>query len=80
MTEQMDGQVAAPAAAHTHRFRVGQRVKYLGMGVYGAPPSAAFVVVRLMPPVDKVFHYRIKGDADAYERIADERQLAEAQS
>jgi hypothetical protein len=66
------------AARPSHRFRVGQRVSFTGGLVYGAPSSASFTVTRLMPPVGKVFSYRIKGDADTYERTAEERQLAAA--
>jgi hypothetical protein len=61
-----------------HRFRVGQRVSFTGSLIYGAPSSAAFTVTRLMPPVGNVFSYRIKGDADTYERMAEERQLTAA--
>lgn len=70
---------AAPANVRpTHRFRVGQRVTFAGGAIYGMAGSSTFTVTRLMPPVGGVFGYRIKGDADTYERSADERQLSAA--
>ena len=52
-----------------HRYRVGQRVSFSQGG------GARFTVVRLMPPRGKIYSYRIKGDAETYERAADESQL-----
>lgn len=60
----------------THRFSVGQRVR-LRSGQGGLPPSGgAFKIIRALP-IERwgEVRYRIKSEAEQFERVADEANL-----
>jgi hypothetical protein len=63
----------APAPS---KFAVGQRVDFTpGSLNPRAPASARFTIIRVLPG-DGVRHaYRIKSDAETFERVAEENQL-----
>ena len=60
----------------THRFSVGQRVR-LRLGFGGLPASGgAFKIIRALP-IERAgeVRYRIKSEAEQFERVADEANL-----
>jgi hypothetical protein len=59
----------------THKYSIGQNVRYTAgpFGRLGA--SAAFKVVKLLPPDGDEHQYRIKSTGEAFERVAKESQL-----
>ena len=68
----------AAALAGLPRFSVGQRVEFAPGPLN--PKSAApknFTVVRVLPTEGTRRTYRIKGDGENFERVAEEVQLAE---
>lgn len=61
---------------YTHRFTVGQIVRFSPGPREAAAPRGIFEVVRLLPPEAKNNQYRIKSTTDGHERVAKESQLA----
>ncbi len=57
----------------THKFHVGQKVEIVQ--VRGVWPRGVFEIVRLLPPRDGEFEYRIKSIAEPHERVAKETLL-----
>ena len=59
----------------THKYSIGQSVRYTAgpFGRFGA--SGAFKVVKLLPLEGDEHQYRIKSTAEAFERVAKESQL-----
>jgi hypothetical protein len=58
-----------------HKFRIGQLVD-LAPGKRGMPASGRpYAIIRLLPPQDGQNQYRIKGQAETFERIAKESEL-----
>ena len=59
----------------SHKYSIGQNVRYIAgpFGRFGA--SGAFKVVKLLPPEGDEHQYRIKSTAEAFERVAKESQL-----
>jgi hypothetical protein len=63
-------------AITSHKFRVGETVEYKP-GRMGFPAaSRECTVVRLLPVEGGSLKYRIKCDAEAFERVVTEAQLA----
>lgn len=59
-----------------HKFKVGQTVDF-SPGRSGMPAvSRLYKIVKLLPPEDGQFLYRIKGSSEPFERVARERDLS----
>ena len=56
----------------THKFHVGQKVEIVPAGF---SPRGVFEIVRLLPPRDGEFEYRIKSMDEPHERVAKESLL-----
>ncbi len=63
------------ALPRTHKYSIGQSVRYTGgtFGRFGA--SGSFKVVKLLPSDGDEQQYRIKSATEAFERVAKESQL-----
>jgi hypothetical protein len=59
----------------THKFSVGQTVRFLPDRYHGGPGPGSFKIVRLMPEAASVFQYRVKSQLDGHERVVREDQL-----
>jgi len=59
----------------SHKFSIGQNVRYTAgpFGRFGA--SGSFKIVKLLPSEGDEQQYRIKSAAEAFERVAKESQL-----
>ena len=68
----------AAALAGLPRFSVGQRVAFAPgpLNPKSAAPNS-FTVIRVLPTEGTRRTYRIKGDTENFERVAEEVQLAE---
>lgn len=62
----------------THKFRVGQTVRYtrttLGGGI-GETPTGYFRVVRLLPETNGRNQYRVESTQDGHQRVAVETEI-----
>jgi hypothetical protein len=59
----------------SHIYSIGQRVSFdKRAGPYPAR-SGVYSIIKLLPPVGVELQYRIKSDAEAYERVASEHEL-----
>ena len=63
------------ALLQTHKYMIGQSVRYSAGPFTRIGADAAFKVVRLMPPDGGEHQYRIKSTGEAFERVAKESQL-----
>jgi hypothetical protein len=63
------------ALLKTHKFSIGQSVRYTSgpFGRFGA--GGSFKIVKLLPSDGDEQQYRIKSAAEAFERVAKESQL-----
>ena len=63
------------ALLKTHKYSIGQNVRYTAgpFGRFGA--SGSFKIVKLLPPEGDELQYRIKCAGEAFERVAKESQL-----
>ena len=59
-----------------HRFKVGQLVNYLASHLGMPSSSREYKIVRQLPVDGTDLQYRIKSPAEAFERVAKERDLA----
>lgn len=59
----------------THKYSIGQSVRYTAGPLTRSGPGAAFKIIRLMPPDGDEHQYRIKSTEEAFERVARESQL-----
>ena len=60
----------------THKFAVGQTVRFTpDLGQDSTGPRS-FKVVRLLPEEASILQYRVKSQSDGHERIVREDQLA----
>ena len=59
----------------SHRYTLGQAVRYTSgpFGRFGA--GGSFRIVKLLPSDGEEFQYRIKNTEEAFERVAKESQL-----
>ena len=58
----------------THKYGIGERVNFVGRGRVGGA-GGEYAVVRLLPPADGQFLYRIKSTLERHERVVGEEQL-----
>ena len=59
----------------SHKFGVGQTVRYSPRGTYSGP-GGSYKVVRLLPAEANDNQYRVKSSADGHERVVKESQLS----
>jgi hypothetical protein len=59
----------------THKFSIGQNVRYTAGPYSRIGVSGSFKVVKLLPPEGDEQQYRIKSVGEAFERVAKESQL-----
>lgn len=62
-----------------HRFQVGQSVHLL-LGIYHPDNVIACTIVQLLPSEGDGFKYRVRGDLEAFDRVAMEHELRPAQT
>ena len=58
----------------THKFKLGELVNLNRTAASYAAPGP-YEIVRLLPEIDGVPHYRIKGRHEDHERVAKETEL-----
>jgi len=59
----------------THKFSIGQNVRYTAGPFSRFGASGSFKIVKLLPPEGDEQQYRIKSAGEAFERVAKESQL-----
>ncbi len=59
----------------SHRYSIGQTVRYIAGPFSRINASGTFKIVRLLPPEGDEHQYRIKNAEEAFERVARESQL-----
>lgn len=59
----------------SHKYSIGQTVRYIAGPYSRASNSEMFKIVRLMPLDGDEHQYRIKSVDEAFERVAKESQL-----
>lgn len=63
------------AVLRTHKFSIGQNVRYTAGPLSRTGSSGPFKIVKLLPPEGDEQQYRIKSAGEAFERVAKESQL-----
>jgi hypothetical protein len=63
------------ALLKTHKYSIGQAVRYTAGPFSRFGASGSFKVVKLLPPEGDEHQYRIKSAGEAFERVAKESQL-----
>ena len=59
-----------------HKYKLGQRVQYSAGGARSQfSSSGRYTITRLLPRVGNNLSYRIKGDDEGHERVAEEAAL-----
>ena len=61
------------ASMAIHKFSVGQKVEMVPLGAFS--PRGVFEIVRLLPPSEGEFQYRIKSVGEPHECVAKESLL-----
>jgi hypothetical protein len=61
----------------THKFAVGQKVRFSPEMSQAANRGEVFVVVRPLPETGGVFQYEIKSETDGHARVVRETQIAD---
>jgi hypothetical protein len=59
----------------SHRYALGQSVRYTAGPFSRGGATGAFRIVKLLPSDGEEFQYRIKNTEEAFERVAKESQL-----
>lgn len=59
----------------SHKYKVGQSVRYNSGAARRAGSNASFKIIRLLPSEGDHQQYRIKSASEAHERIAKENEL-----
>ncbi len=59
----------------SHKYAVGQTVKFIAGPITRVSGTGTFKVVKLLPPDGDEHQYRIKSTGEAFERVAKESQL-----
>jgi len=59
----------------SHKYAVGQTVKFIAGPITRVNGTGTFKVVKLLPPDGDEHQYRIKSTGEAFERVAKESQL-----
>jgi hypothetical protein len=60
----------------THKFAVGQAVRFSPDRGQEHEKGELFKIVRLLPEAENVVQYRVKSETDGHERVVREDQLA----
>jgi hypothetical protein len=60
----------------SHKYTVGQTVRFSPDRQQAATVRGQFKVVRLLPEAASVLQYRVKSQVDGHERVVREDQLA----
>jgi hypothetical protein len=60
----------------SHKFRVGDTRHFTPSAFDRAAPRGAYQIVRLLPPEQLGYQYRVRCVADGHERVVPEMQLA----
>jgi hypothetical protein len=63
------------ALLKTHKYSIGQTVRYTAGPFSRFGASGSFKIVKLLPPEGDEQQYRIKSASEAFERVAKESQL-----
>jgi hypothetical protein len=63
------------AVLRTHKYSIGQNVRYTAGPFSRFGASGSFKIVKLLPPEGDEQQYRIKSAGEAFERVAKESQL-----
>jgi hypothetical protein len=58
-----------------HKYRVGQSVHLL-LGIFHPDKAIACTIVQLLPNEGEGFKYRVRGDYEAFDRVASEHDLS----
>jgi hypothetical protein len=58
-----------------HRYRVGQNV-HLQLGIFHPDKAIACTIVQLLPIEGDGLKYRVKGNFEAFDRVANEHDLS----
>ena len=59
----------------THKFAVGQTVRFSPDRGQEHAKGGLFKIVRLLPEAENVLQYRVKSETDGHERVVREDQL-----
>ncbi len=60
----------------SHKFNVGQSVRFSPDRLQSSTSRGRFKIVRLLPETANVLQYRVKSQTDGHERVVREDQLA----
>ena len=60
----------------THKFAIGQTVRFSPGRQSSARPGGSYRIVRLLPSEADDYQYRVKSIADGHERVVKESQLS----
>ena len=58
-----------------HRFRPGQRVRFIRYSSYRDAADGSYEVIRQLPYDEGEYRYRIKSGREQHERVAKESEL-----
>lgn len=72
---QSGGLTVESRVLRSHKFTVGQTVRYIAGPFSRTNASGTFKIVRLLPLEGDEHQYRIKNAGEAFERVAKESQL-----
>lgn len=59
----------------SHKFAVGDRVRFIGSRFDGDVPGGVYAIVRRLPVEGNVCQYRVRHVADGHERVMRENQI-----
>jgi hypothetical protein len=62
--------------AHSHKYKVGQTVRYSSDALRRLGANSSFKIVKLLPSDGDQQQYRLKSASEAHERIAKENELS----
>lgn len=59
----------------SHKFAVGDRVRFIGSRFDGDVPAGVYAIVRRLPVEGNVCQYRVRHVEDGHERVMRENQI-----
>lgn len=59
----------------SHKFAVGDRVRFVGSRFDGDVPAGVYTVVRRLPVEGNLCQYRVRHAEDGHERVMRENQI-----
>ena len=62
-------------ASDSHKFKVGQSVRYTSNAMRRFGANSSYKIVKLLPPEGDHLQYCIKSASEAHERVAKEDEL-----